>query len=169
MESGHVFFKELYQEVERIAGEHGKSEGKLRLISRLLKDAVPHYDWVGFYIINPEIPRELILGPYAGESTEHTHIPFGRGVCGQVAELERMIVIQDVSKEENYLSCSISVKSEIVLPIFAKGKFAGELDIDSHTHAPFRDVDGEFLRSVCDLVSDMLPDIAHPLSAEAAP
>jgi len=125
---------------------------KLQTICRLLREQVPHYDWVGFYLADGT-KRELVLGPFEGEPTEHVRIPFGRGICGQAAEIKRTFIVQDVSKETNYLSCSPRVKSEIVLPILKDGEVVGELDIDSHVLAPFAEGDKEFLENVCGLVS----------------
>jgi GAF domain-containing protein len=108
---------------------------------------------VGFYLVDPDSPRELALGPFAGAPTEHVRIAFGRGICGQAAEREETFVVQDVSEQTNYLSCSVHVKSEIVLPVFKDGKLVGELDIDSHVVAPFIGADEAFLEAVCDAVA----------------
>jgi GAF domain-containing protein len=118
----------------------------LRSICRLLQENVPHYDWVGIYwaFYGGEQP-ELVLGPYAGEATEHTRIGFGQGICGQAAERQATFVVQDVAAEQNYLSCSIHVKSEIVVPILQNGRVIGELDIDSHQIAPFTPHDNQML------------------------
>jgi L-methionine (R)-S-oxide reductase len=68
-----------------------------------------------------------------GEPTDHTRIPYGTGICGQAAETLETFVVQDVSQADNYLACSVDVKSEIVVPIMKGDTFVGELDIDSHT------------------------------------
>lgn len=127
-----------------------KSERYLILeqISTLLKDKVFHYDWVGFYIMD-EMKKGLVLGPYTGSHTDHVFIPVGIGICGQVAQNKRIMIVQDVSKAENYLSCSINVQSEIVVPILKNGEFVAELDIDSHSPAPFTVSDSEMLEEIC--------------------
>jgi GAF domain-containing protein len=140
---------------EALKGVEDRDE-KLRTVCRLLKDSVPHYNWVGFYIVDEERRNELVLGPFEGEHTEHTRIPFGRGICGQAAQLERTVLVQDVSKEKNYLSCSTNVKSEIVVPIFKNKKVVGELDIDSHFTSPFTKQDETFLKKVSEMVSRIL-------------
>lgn len=127
---------------------------KLHAICRLLKDNVPHYDWVGFYFAVPG--KELVLGPYIGETTEHTRIRFGQGICGQAAEQKKTFVIQDVKKETNYLSCSAQVKSEIVVPIYRNDEIVGELDIDSHTLATFDGNDRIFLEEICHMLSNVI-------------
>ena len=100
-------------------------------------------------------PKELILGPFEGAPTEHTRIPFGQGICGQVAEDKQTNIVQDVAQEDNYLSCSINVKSEIVVPIFKNETFIGEIDIDSCEIAPFTDEDEKFLEKVANMISKL--------------
>lgn len=129
---------------------------KLGTVCRLLKDNVSYYSWVGFYIVDKERKNELVLGPFEGEPTEHTRIPFGRGICGQAAALEETFLVQDVSKETNYLSCNAKVKSEIVIPLFKRGKVVGELDIDSHVLSPFTKEDEAFLKKISEMVSKIL-------------
>ena len=129
-------------------------EEKLEALCRLLRDSAPHYDWVGFYIAD-ETKRELVLGPYAGEPTDHCVIGYGSGICGQAADTKKTFVVQDVTQETNYMSCSPSVKSEIVVPIMKQGRFVAELDIDSHTLSPFSDEEREVLEQVCEIVSEL--------------
>ncbi len=92
-------------------------------ICQLLKNNVPHYDWVGFYLVHPLRKRELVLGPFIGEPTRHVRIPFGRGVCGKAAEIREIYTVDDVLKEPSYLSCSAMVKSETVVPILKDEEF----------------------------------------------
>ncbi|HPR31935.1 MAG TPA: GAF domain-containing protein [Prolixibacteraceae bacterium] len=114
----------------------------------LLRQEVDHYHWVGFYIWNPE-SRMLELGPYEGSPTEHTRIAPGRGACGLVADTKKTLVLQDVATMDNYLSCNIDVRSEIVVPILKEGEFVAELDVDSHTPSPFTDNDRVLLETIC--------------------
>jgi GAF domain-containing protein len=148
-------FEQITAAVNDIVASNKKRDEKLRQICQLLHDEIAYYDWVGFYLVDPQNERELLLGPYVGEPTDHVRIAFGQGICGQAAEREETFVIQDVSKENNYLSCSVSVKSEIVVPIFKDGKIAGELDIDSHTLAPFTEADRQHLEKICAILADL--------------
>ncbi|HHH77746.1 MAG TPA: GAF domain-containing protein [Thermoplasmatales archaeon] len=143
-------FESLLERIDEITNSL-QGEEALRSVCRLLREAVPHYDWVGFYIVSPG--DELVLGPFVGAPTEHTKIHFGEGICGQAAERREAFVVQDVSEEKNYLSCSVDVKSEIVMPVFRGGRLVGELDIDSHSLSPFSSDDVEFLEEVCRKVS----------------
>jgi GAF domain-containing protein len=133
------------------------SEGdKLLRICSLLKDRVSHYDWVGFYLVDNDDENRLVLGPFVGEPTEHTIIPFGEGICGQAADTGKLFLIQDVSKETNYLSCSPEVRSEIVLPVHRNGRIIGELDIDSHQLEPFTELDRILLESICEMAAQLI-------------
>ena len=124
-------------------------------ICKLLKSEVSYYDWVGFYFKNGD-KNELKIGPYAGAPTDHTIIPFGKGICGQVAVSNKNFVVPDVKAQDNYIACSITVKSEIVIPIFVDGQNIGQIDIDSNTLDPFSKKDEEFLEFVCAQVATLL-------------
>ena len=141
--------------ISTIDGE-GYRDGKLRNICEILSKGIDHYHWVGFYIVDHERERELMLGPYVGEPTDHVRIPFGKGICGQAAQSKKTLVIQDVTSQGNYLSCNVNVRSEIVVPIFKEGVIAGELDIDSHVKGPFSEDESIWLEEVCSLISKIM-------------
>ena len=144
----------LLADVERIAAGSISSQKKIKAVCELLAEKVPHYDWVGFYVVDRAKGNELVLGAYVGEPTEHTRIAFGRGICGQAADKKKTVVIDDVRKENNYLACSLKVKSEIVVPILKDGDLVAELDIDSHTAGAFLNEDRRFLERVCARLKD---------------
>lgn len=148
-------YKTLLSKIARVADSPANRDQKLQDICQLLSDEVELFDWVGFYLVDPEADRELVLGPFVGEATDHIRIPFGRGICGQAAETEETFVVQDVSQADNYLSCSPDVKSEIVVPVMKEGTFVAELDIDSHTRNAISDGHRVMLEEVCDIVADL--------------
>lgn len=125
--------KTIFSKAVTIIDGEGTRDEKLLAICELLDREVDVFDWTGFYLASPDEERMLELGPFVGEATDHTRIAFGTGICGQAAETLETFVVQDVSQADNYLACSIDVKSEIVVPIMKGEKFVGELDIDSHT------------------------------------
>jgi L-methionine (R)-S-oxide reductase len=141
--------------VQAIVDGQGDRESKLLAIAQHLHDQIDVYDWVGFYLVDPDAYRELVLGPYVGAPTDHTRIAFGTGICGQAAETLETFVVDDVTKESNYLSCSINVKSEIVVPIMKGDTLIGELDIDSNTVAAMDTTDKEILELVCTLIAGL--------------
>ncbi|MFD2725316.1 GAF domain-containing protein [Hyunsoonleella rubra] len=151
-----MIFETLKPKVLAIVENQKQSiDERLLAICNLLESNVGYYNWVGFYFRNGD-KEELVLGPYVGAPTDHTVIPFGKGICGQVAVSNQNFVVPDVSAQDNYIACSISVKSEIVIPIFVDGKNIGQIDIDSETPDPFTDADERFLEFVCKKVSEIL-------------
>ncbi|MDC8102953.1 GAF domain-containing protein [Chryseobacterium sp. PTM-20240506] len=131
------------------------TEEKLQKVCHLLDQEISYFNWTGFYFKNGD-KEELILGPYVGAETDHTIIPYGKGICGQVAVSNETFVVPDVHQESNYLSCSIDTKAEIVVPIFKNGENVGQIDIDSHTIDPFTSEDRELLEWLCNEVSKIL-------------
>ena len=138
-----------------IKKESASVDERLLDIWKLLETEVSYYNWVGFYFKNGD-KDELKLGPYVGEPTDHTIIPFGKGICGQVAVSNQNFVVPDVSAQDNYIACSITVKAEIVIPIFVNGENIGQIDIDSNTPDPFTAQDERFLEFVCEKVASIL-------------
>lgn len=131
------------------------NNAKLQKVCALLNQEISYFNWVGFYFKNGE-KDELVLGPYVGAETDHTVIPFGKGICGQVAVSGETFVVPDVSSQDNYLSCSVETKAEIVVPIFKDGKNIGQIDIDSHKKDPFTEKDQELLEWLCREVSEII-------------
>ncbi|NAS31438.1 GAF domain-containing protein [Flavobacteriaceae bacterium R38] len=138
-----------------IADNNTSTDNKLTSICELLQSSVAHYNWVGFYFKNGD-KNELKLRSFAGEPTEHTIIPFGKGICGQVAVSNENFVVPDVKAQDNYIACSINVKSEIVIPLFLNGENIGQIDIDSHSIDPFTAEDERFLEFINEKVAEIL-------------
>jgi GAF domain-containing protein len=145
----------LKNKVDSILIGSATLEEKLQTICDVLESEISYYDWVGFYFKNGD-KNELKLAQYTGEETEHTIIPFGKGICGQVAVSNKNFVVQDVSEQENYISCGWKVKSEIVIPIFVNEENIGQIDIDSHTANVFTEEDEQLLEYVCEKLGALL-------------
>lgn len=145
---------DVKKRIDEVVAAGGTRDEKLQKICELLQAAYSRYSWVGFYIASSEKPLTLTLGPYVGAPTDHTEIPYGRGVCGQVALTQKTKLVSDVSQEKNYLSCSIDVKSEIVVPIVdARGNFVAQIDIDSHQKDAFTTADQLLLEQIAGRLS----------------
>jgi GAF domain-containing protein len=148
-------FGKVFQQIEGIVNANPKD--LLLQICSTLKAEVYHYDWVGLYVLDGA-KNELVLGPFVGKPTQHTHIAVGKGICGQVAASGETMVVQDVTQVDNYISCGLEVQSEIVVPILKDGRFIAEIDIDSHSAAPFTEEDSVFLNKVAELIKDQFTD-----------
>ena len=124
-------------------------------VVQLLDQEVEYFNWTGFYFMNDAI-QQLEIGPYVGAYTDHTVIPYGRGICGQVAVSGKTFEVPDVNAQDNYLACSLETKSEIVVPMYKDEVLVGQLDIDSHKINPFTEEDHEVLNKVVEFVAARL-------------
>jgi L-methionine (R)-S-oxide reductase len=122
----------------------------LQQVVNFLQKHFKQYNWVGIYVIQNDV---LVLGPWSGkEATKHVRIPIGRGVCGSAAQRGKTEIVDDVSKDNRYLSCFLSARSEIVVPIKKGIKVVGEIDIDSDIFAAFDKNDAAFLEKIADML-----------------
>jgi L-methionine (R)-S-oxide reductase len=119
---------------------------------------LPHFSWTGFYMLDPTDREMLVLGPFVGDPTPHVRIPVTQGICGAAVVSGETVIVDDVGSDPRYLSCSIATKSEIVVPIYANGSVVGEIDIDSHDPAAFKDDDRVFLEEVARIVGSYIEE-----------
>ena len=121
---------------------------------RTLRERVPHYSWVGIYLLEGE---ELVLGPWDGPAaTEHVRIPIGQGICGLAAREKQTVVVDDVNQDPRYLACFPSTRSEIVVPILtSQGQVLGEIDIDSDEPAAFGPDDKALLEGIAETLAQI--------------
>ena len=149
--------EEVRSEVSLLAQSASSPLDLMRRMVKLLHERMLKYNWVGFYMLEPGAqPPVLVLGAFEGAMTPHTRIPLNQGICGAAASSGQTVVVDDVSKDPRYLACSLETKSEIVVPVFAHGKVAGELDIDSHFPAAFGTEDQALVQHCAKLVGEKL-------------
>lgn len=137
-------YAELASRVEREVAERRGTDA-LQHVVGMLKSHVPHYTWVGIYLLEGS---ELVLGPFLGKPSPHTRIPLGSGICGAAASAKDTIVVDDVNADPRYLACSLETQSEIVVPIMRGADVLGEIDIDSDASAAFGVEDRRLLERV---------------------
>ena len=119
---------------------------------------IPYFNWTGIYLLDKE-KNELVLNYYVGKPTEHTKIPVGRGVCGSAVAERKDKIVQDVTKEDNYLACSLETRSEIVVLIGNKTEIIGQIDVDSDNIAAFDEIDQKYLHQVSNLIVEKLENL----------
>src|ERR1017187_6131150 len=156
-------YQTLADELTNLANSADNAEHLMTMIIERLQDVLTHYNWVGFYMLDEgAIGAEpmLVLGPYVGAATPHTRIPLHQGICGAAVSSAQTVVVDDVNSDPRYLACSLETKSEIVAPVFVKGKVVGELDIDSHQPAAFTADDRQLVEHCAGLVGRYLETTA---------
>ena len=94
---------------------------------------------------------ELVLGPFQGPIA-CTRIGLGRGVCGTAWQRAETVIVPDVDKFPGHIACSSQSRSEIVVPVFAEGKVAAVLDIDSRFLNTFNETDARYLEQLVRLL-----------------
>jgi GAF domain-containing protein len=130
--------EEVRNALTELAQTVPSSQELMQAMVKVLHERMLKYNWVGFYLLEPGAqPPMLVLGAFEGAMTPHTRIPLNQGICGAAASSGLTVVVDDVNQDPRYLACSLETKSEIVVPVFVRGKVVGELDIDSHFAAAF--------------------------------
>ena len=149
-------YKNIQDKIKEIISHDNLTiNNRLSAVCEILQNSIDYYDWVGFYFANHE-EKTLHLKAFAGEPTNHTVIPFGKGICGQVAISNKNFMVDDVKAQDNYIACSIDVKAEIVIPLFKDGINIGQIDVDSNSAAPFSKKDERFLEWINEQVVTIL-------------
>ena len=124
--------------------------------SAYLNQMLDNINWVGFYRL---INDQLILGPFQGK-VACTVIQVGKGVCGHVAQTNLPIIVPDVHEFAGHIACDAASQSEMVIPIFIKGKLYGVLDIDAPIKNRFTDKDLETCQSIIHSLEDKLATLS---------
>jgi GAF domain-containing protein len=148
-----IAYADIERELKASVSDAPDAAAALKRTVEYLKAQVPHYSWVGIYLLEGD---ELVLGPFVGKPSPHTRIPLGRGICGAAATQKQTIVVDDVNADPRYLACSLETKSEIVVPIMKGAAVLGEIDIDSDTPAAFGDADRKLLEAAASVLAARL-------------
>lgn len=137
----------LLQQAGLIEEEHDKI-ANLANSSALLFDTLPATVFAGYYLYDG---KELVLGPFQGK-VSCTRIQMGKGVCGEAAEKQQTLIVENVKKHKNYISCDSAAMSEIVVPIIKDGQLLGVLDIDSGEIGSYDKIDQQYLEAYVEIL-----------------
>jgi L-methionine (R)-S-oxide reductase len=144
----------LLQQVEAFSASAPDTKTLMQRIADHLHSVMPRYNSISFRLVDQVDPGVLILGPYTGSFTPQLRIPLGMGLCGTAAAAAKTIVVNDVAHDGRYILASSMVKSEMVVPILARGKFAALIDIQSYFVDTFKDPnDRSFVESCAGVVA----------------
>jgi GAF domain-containing protein len=151
----------LRGEVEALVASDAPDDEVLEEVVRLVHEAHPRWDWSGIYLL---VDGTLVVGPFAGseEPPEHSRIPVGDGVCGTAVAQDRNQLVDDVRELDNYLACSLSTRSELVVLIREDGRIVGQFDIDSDERGAFTQEDEALLEELATVVAPRVASLAAP-------
>src|SRR3954452_8605050 len=136
------------EEIASVLEGESNRVARMATVAAMLAAAFPQYFWTGFYVVDPEKPDELVVGPYQG-TLGCLRIAFGRGVCGTAARTRQTQVVDDVNAFPGHIACDSRSLSEIVVPVVdVEGHLIAVFDVDSETPAAFDAVDVEWLEGI---------------------
>jgi GAF domain-containing protein len=138
-----------------IAGQKTEQEILQKAIE-LIDAFSADFNWTGFYMMRDGV---LEVGPYIGPRTEHTRIELNSGICGAAATQKKSVIVDDVKSDPRFLACSLTTRSEIVVPLMDGQTCLGEIDIDSDKMSNFTDDDRRMLEEIASVVVDRLKQI----------
>jgi GAF domain-containing protein len=141
-------YADLAREIAAVLEGEPNPTARLATVAAMLAQSFESFFWTGFYVVDPDNPRELVVGPYQG-TLGCLRIGFGQGVCGTAAAGRRTVVVPDVEAFAGHIACDSRSRSEIVVPVLGQGgRLLGVLDVDSTELAAFDDVDAEWLERI---------------------
>src|SRR3712207_6046895 len=130
-------YAEVAQEIAAVLEGEPNLTARMATVASMLADAFESYFWAGFYVVDPDKPGELVVGPYQG-TLGCLRIAFGRGVCGTAAAERRTVIVPDVERFPGHITCDSRARSEIVVPVFGRdGSLRAVFDVDSEYPAAF--------------------------------
>lgn len=141
-------YAEAAKEIAAVLDGETNLTARMATVSNILHHAFEHFFWTGFYVVDPQKPDELVVGPYQG-TMGCLRIPFGKGVCGTAAAARETQIVEDVHAFPGHIACDARSQSEIVVPVFDKGgNLIAVLDVDSDRKAMFDETDREGLERI---------------------
>lgn len=149
-ETREAQYEELRDEISAVIAGETYEPARYATAACLLSETFsPRFFWTGFYVVDPLKPNELVVGPYMG-TLGCLRIPFGKGVCGAVAQRRETLIVPDVHAFPGHIACDSRSNSEIVVPVLdARGELAAILDVDSTEFNAFDAIDQKGLEAIC--------------------
>jgi GAF domain-containing protein len=148
---------DLLRQVQDLAAKASETKALMQRISDYLHLVMPRYNSISFRLIDEANPGVLVLGPYTGSITPQLRVAVGQGLCGTAAATGQTVVVNNVAGDSRYLRASSLVKAEIVVPIFVRGQFTAEIDVQSYFLDAFQDPnDRAFLESCANVVGKFM-------------
>ncbi|MEL7040598.1 MAG: GAF domain-containing protein [Pseudomonadota bacterium] len=143
-------YQELQAEIESVVAGESYIPARYASAACLLAQTFsPRFFWTGFYVVDPQNPEELVVGPYQG-TLGCLRIPFGKGVSGASARAKETVIVPDVHAFPGHIACDSRSNSEIVVPVLdAAGRLAAVLDVDSEQFDAFDQTDQSGLEAIC--------------------
>jgi GAF domain-containing protein len=141
-------YAEVAEEIAAVLQGEPNCVARMATVASMLASSFEHFFWTGFYVVDPDKPRELVVGPYQG-TLGCLRIAFGRGVCGAAAARGRTVIVEDVHAFPDHIACDARSRSEVVVPVFdPDGALIAVLDVDATEPSAFDQTDAQGLERI---------------------
>lgn len=112
----------------------------LQRVAEMLKRIID-YEIFAILLLN-EKTQELRIRFQVGhppEVAERICIKVGKGVTGQAAQRREAVLVNDLSSEQNVINYTPGVRSELAVPLIAKNKVIGVIDVEAAQPGAFNE------------------------------
>jgi sigma-B regulation protein RsbU (phosphoserine phosphatase) len=144
-------------EVSRVSSETLDLAEQLSTIASIVKEVVP-YD-VFAVLLYSERTHALTIRHAIGHREEVVRslsIPLGEGIVGTAAARREAILVEDVNQDPRYLNALDAVRSELAVPMMARGKLVGVLDVQSTRVKAYDEQDRSMLSLIASRVASSI-------------
>jgi sigma-B regulation protein RsbU (phosphoserine phosphatase) len=144
-------------EVSRVTSETLDLAEQLSSIASIVKEVVP-YD-VFAILLYSERTHVLTIRHAIGHREEVVRsmaIPLGEGIVGTAAARREPVLVEDVTQDPRYLNALDAVRSELAVPMTARGKLVGVLDVQSTRVKAYGEQDRSMLSLIASRVASSI-------------
>ena len=104
----------------------------LRRVAELVRKVID-YEIFAILLLNErtqELRFRFQVG-YPREYADRARIKVGCGVTGRAAQLRKALLIEDVTKESDYIEAIPNVRAELAVPLIVKNRLIGVIDLEA--------------------------------------
>ncbi len=123
-------------------------------VAEIVKEVIP-YDLFAILLYS-ELQRGLSIRYSIGHREEIVRslvLPLGEGITGAAAATRQPILVSDVRNDPRYLTALDAVQSELAVPMLARGKLVGVIDLQSTRLNAYREQDRSLLQLIATRVA----------------
>jgi L-methionine (R)-S-oxide reductase len=148
-EEKNAHYKHIFEKLNGLFAVCSNSVARMTTIAAVLHHKMDNFLWTGYYLLKDD---NLDVGPYQG-TLACMRLKKDTGVCWSSVNKKEVVIVPDVHKFQDHITCDSRSNSEIVIPLFdASNNIVGVLDVDSELFSNFDEVDALNLVAINTLV-----------------
>jgi peroxiredoxin/putative methionine-R-sulfoxide reductase with GAF domain len=142
---------DVLTQIEEIVADAAPRDAKAYAIAEVIRTSRV-YRWVGMYDVDADEVR--IVSWAGGDLPVHPSFGIGEGLTAEAIAQARPVVA-DVTTSPKYLPTFADTRSELIVPILARGAVRGTIDVESPDEAAFSDSDVAFLERCASVLAPL--------------